>query len=750
MRCQHASLHRARLGSQQIERIGIQYQRSWVVNQRQVQGAPPIRLTQAWAQCNHRGTACTGGQLARATGVRHTFRAGSEQGPNVLGAGQCADQPGAATQRCFHAQTQCAARALVTTDGQHMTMVALVSVGTSRRQISKGAGIDGISGGLLCQERSGRHVQTFQNQLTHCIQSRASNQATLVGDEAHGQRRANRSAGYRSRIGIDAAGHVQRQYWPLKPVDRFDQCGRLLLRRAREANPKQSVDHQIRRRQRQARIEHRHVATRRAPVGKRLFGISAARYPGVKTEHHNLEPCGATTARQHITIAAVVARTAHDKQLVCLRPTPTKQREGRFTGACHQRVAGNSTGNRRSIDGANRGSGIQRLGITHGCDSILAAMSRMHTQPAADINCDALLDQIREWGTQLGFQSVGIAQPALAADAAHLMRWLADGRHGEMDYMARNVSARANPENLQPGTLRVISARMDYFPAAEDAWSVLSDATLGYVSRYALGRDYHKLLRRRLQMLATRIEQAIGSYGYRVYTDSAPVLEKALARNAGLGWIGKHSNLIDTRTGSWFFLGEIYTNLPLPADQATSEHCGTCTRCIPACPTGAIVAPYQVDARRCISYLTVELSGSIPENLRSLMGNRIYGCDDCQLVCPWNKFAKLSAEPDFRVRHGLDGLSLIELFSWDEATFLALTEGSAIRRIGWVRWLRNVAVALGNAPNHPHIVDALLTRTQHPSELVREHVAWALARQSEKAQAEAATGGRESQPTVGA
>ena len=357
----------------------------------------------------------------------------------------------------------------------------------------------------------------------------------------------------------------------------------------------------------------------------------------------------------------------------------------------------------------------------------------MHTPAPDDLDVEALSGQIREWGVQLGFQAIGIAEPTLAADEAHLRRWLAQGRHGEMSFMTRNISARADPEKLQPGTLRVISARMDYLPQAEDAWTVLDDASRGYVSRYALGRDYHKLLRRRLQILATRIEHAIGSYGYRVYTDSAPVLEKALARNAGLGWIGKHSNLIDARAGSWFFLGEIYTNLPLPADSATSEHCGTCTRCIPACPTGAIVAPYQVDACRCISYLTIELPGSVPEELRPLMGNRIYGCDDCQLVCPWNKFAKLSAEPDFRVRHGLDGLSLVELFSWEEETFLALTEGSAIRRIGWIRWLRNVAVALGNAPYRPQIVEALSARGQHPSQLVREHVAWALAQQAKKA-----------------
>jgi len=334
---------------------------------------------------------------------------------------------------------------------------------------------------------------------------------------------------------------------------------------------------------------------------------------------------------------------------------------------------------------------------------------------------------IRQWGRELGFQQVGITATQLDDDEAHLLNWLDAGRHGEMDYMARHGLKRSRPAELQAGTLRVISARMDYDPPqARDSWEVLEDANLGYISRYALGRDYHKVLRTRLQKLAERIAGEIGPFGYRAFVDSAPVLEKALARNAGLGWIGKHTNLINKQAGSWFFLGELYTDLPLPVDDAAEDHCGTCTRCIEICPTQAIVGPQQLDARRCIAYLTIELRGSIPVELRPLIGNRIYGCDDCQLVCPWNKFARKSAEPDFIVRHGLDSTSLIDLFAWSEEQFLARTQGSAMRRIGYEQWLRNIAVALGNAPASPAAVKSLQTRAEHPSELVREHVRWAL------------------------
>jgi epoxyqueuosine reductase len=331
---------------------------------------------------------------------------------------------------------------------------------------------------------------------------------------------------------------------------------------------------------------------------------------------------------------------------------------------------------------------------------------------------------------ELGFQKLGIAGIELGADERHLDAWLAAGFHGDMDYMQRHGTRRSRPQELVPGTLRVLSARMDYWPReARSADAVLSDGSLAYVSRYALGRDYHKVLRRALATLAEELAARAGPFGYRVCVDSAPVLEKALARNAGLGWIGKHTNLLARDAGSYFFLGEILTDLPLPIDTPATAHCGTCEACIPACPTGAIVAPYQLDARRCISYLTIEHFGSIPEPLRPALGNRIYGCDDCQLVCPWNKFARAAAHPDFKVRHGLDAPRLTELFAWTEAQFDERMRGSPIYRIGYERWLRNIAVALGNAPRCDAVVVALRARSEDPSALVREHVEWALARQ---------------------
>jgi epoxyqueuosine reductase len=361
-------------------------------------------------------------------------------------------------------------------------------------------------------------------------------------------------------------------------------------------------------------------------------------------------------------------------------------------------------------------------------------MSPVYTRRVTAPNYVQLAADIKNWGRELGFQQVGIAATDLAQDEAHLLSWLAAGRHGEMDYMANHGVKRSRPAELQAGTLRVVSVRMDYDPPqARDSWEVLQDPHLGYVSRYALGRDYHKVLRARLQKLADRVADAIGPFGYRAFVDSAPVLEKALGRNAGLGWIGKHTNLINTQAGSWFFLGELYTDLPLPTDEPASEHCGTCTRCIEICPTQAIIGPQQLDARRCIAYLTIELRGAIPPDLRPLIGNRIYGCDDCQLVCPWNKFARKSAEPDFIVRHGLDAASLIELFAWTEAEFLVRTEGSAMRRVGFEQWLRNIAVALGNAPTSAEVIASLRARVEHPSALVREHVQWALGEHAQKA-----------------
>lgn len=337
------------------------------------------------------------------------------------------------------------------------------------------------------------------------------------------------------------------------------------------------------------------------------------------------------------------------------------------------------------------------------------------------------MQRVRAWGRELGFDSVAVTGVDLSTAEAGLADWLVQGFHGDMDYMARHGMKRARPAELVPGTLRVISARMNYWPDAAEAERILGDSTRAYVSRYALGRDYHKLMRSRLQQLADRIAVEM-PHGHRVFVDSAPVLEVELAGRAGLGWRGKHTLLLDRSAGSMFFLGEIFTDLPLPVDEPQSDHCGRCTACIDACPTGAIVAPYRVDARLCISYLTIELKGPIPEALRPSIGNRIYGCDDCQLACPWNRFAHLTDEGDFAPRNDLDQASLIELFAWTEADFLERLAGSAIRRIGFERWSRNIAVALGNAPTSPAVIAALQARSGDASEMVREHVAWAFER----------------------
>ncbi len=344
-----------------------------------------------------------------------------------------------------------------------------------------------------------------------------------------------------------------------------------------------------------------------------------------------------------------------------------------------------------------------------------------------EVKFRTLAEDIKRWAGELGFRRAGITDVDLDGDEVHLLNWLAAGRHGEMAYMSRHGTKRSRPETLVPGTIRVVSVAMDYLPAgAAPTDAVLANDTLGFISRYALGRDYHKVIRRRLHRLAERIEEVVGHFGYRAFVDSAPVLEKALARNAGLGWIGKHTNLIARDGGSWFFLGELYTNLPLPADQAVGDHCGTCRACLDICPTAAIVAPYELDARRCISYLTIELRGTIPVELRPLIGNRIFGCDDCQLVCPWNRFARASDVADFLPRHGLDARRLVDLFAWSESEFLRNTEGMAIRRVGYEGWSRNIAVALGNAVTTPEVISALEGRSADRSSLVREHVSWAL------------------------
>ncbi|AGI26302.1 iron-sulfur cluster binding protein [Pseudomonas sp. ATCC 13867] len=340
-----------------------------------------------------------------------------------------------------------------------------------------------------------------------------------------------------------------------------------------------------------------------------------------------------------------------------------------------------------------------------------------------------LARSIKEWGRELGFQQVGIAGLDLEQHGEHLQRWLEAGYHGEMDYMGAHGSKRWRPDELVPGTLRVVSLRMDYLPGDTRMAQVLGNPEKAYVSRYALGRDYHKLIRKRLQQLAERIQQQVGPFGFRAFVDSAPVLEKAIAEQSGLGWIGKNTLVLNRKAGSYFFLGELFTDLPLPVDESHgTEHCGRCSACLDICPTAAFVAPYVLDARRCISYLTIELKGPIPEDLRPLIGNRVFGCDDCQMVCPWNRFARATDQGDFQPRHSLDNAALAELFLWTEEEFLSRTEGSPLRRAGYERWLRNLAVGLGNAPSTIPVIEALKARRAFPSELVREHVEWALGR----------------------
>ena len=348
------------------------------------------------------------------------------------------------------------------------------------------------------------------------------------------------------------------------------------------------------------------------------------------------------------------------------------------------------------------------------------------------MSADSLADlarDIRTWGTELGFQQTGITGIDLPVDEERLQEWLKHSYHGSMEWMRRHGHKRSRPAQLLPGTMRVISLRMDYWAETQfDPVQLLASPDLAYVARYSLGRDYHRIIRSRLKKLVARIQATGDTHFGRVFVDSAPVLEKPLAQNAGLGWIGKHTNLINRDAGSWFLLGEIYTDLPLPVDKPSSDHCGSCTRCIEVCPTRAIVAPYVLDARRCISYLTIENRGPIPREFRIPMGNRIFGCDDCQLFCPWNKFARPSKEPDFQPRHGLDAPQLTQLFGWKESEWLKRTEGSAIRRAGYLGWLRNIAVALGNASPSPAVRASLKSRASHASDLVREHVRWALAR----------------------
>lgn len=524
-------------------------------------------------------------------------------------------------------------------------------------------------------------------------------------------------------VGIDAAGHIQRKHRHARRVDGVDQGGGRIVRCAIQADAEQRIDDHIGLCQRIRKQFN--CTTDGEVVGTSALRQVRARAVFGQVHHADLTPCAVCQARQHIAVAPIVAGAAHHHEAARLRPAFQQALPGRLPGALHQgvAVAAEQRGGLR-IERARGGSVVKRERCVHAGNSILVAMSAVLARPDP---ADAAA-RIRVLAREAGFQRCGITGIELGEDEVHLRSWLEEGLYGTMHWMAQHGDKRSRPQELVPGTLRVLSVGMDYGRKDDaEAWNTLHDGNRAYVARYALGRDYHKLMRNRLQKLAERIQGEIGAFGFRVFVDSAPVLERALARNAGLGWIGKHTCLIDRNGGSWFFLGEIYLDLPLPIDTPATAHCGTCTRCIDICPTQAIIAPYRLDARRCIAYLTIEHDGAIPEDMRKPIGNRIFGCDDCQLICPWNKFAKRTDEADFRARNDLDVATLPQLFAWNEDEFLRRTEGSPIRRSGHERWLRNIAVGLGNASGTPEVLAALEARRDDDSALVREHVGWALA-----------------------
>ena len=650
-------------------------------------------------------------------------------GGDILRTRRDRHQPRTDTQRRLARQTRGACHADSTGDDQHMTLLTFMrSASTPRQQSRESILTDAQRRGRYVTKRFGRQIQRIEHHDADIVRTLAQIEPELEADETQRPLGTNAGAVNPARIGVESAGNVDREDGGLAFVDARDASNQFFVEITRKPRAENGVHDDL------GVIE---TVLRPALCGSAGCLVVLPRTQRIALQgvgrregnHTDIEMLRTRESRQHVAIAPVISRPAQDDDLLRGRPAAAQHAQCRLASIRHQCVARNS----KLVDGisiecTHLSGGVNGKRKTDHVPSILAAtFPSAMSHSAHDIPLDALPEQIRQWGYELGFQQIGIASVELADDERFLQRWLELERHGEMDYMSRHGMRRARPSELVPGTIRVISARMDYLPAqAAPAEDVLSEPELGFISRYALGRDYHKVLRRRLARLAEKISQHCRTTPYRAFVDSAPILEKAFARNAGLGWIGKHTNLINRSAGSWFFLGEILTDLPLTVDAPATAHCGTCRACIDICPTQAIVGPYELDARRCISYLTIELRGSIPLEFRKAMGNRIYGCDDCQLVCPWNKFAKIAVEPDFAVRHQLDAPHLIDLFAWTEEEFLTRTEGSAIRRIGYECWLRNIAVALGNAPSSRPVIDALNARRDHASEIVREHVQWAL------------------------
>lgn len=733
MRCQHPVVTLHRVSSQQIERIGINYQR-------QTRGQDPAeQLTRPVIAAEtrpDRDQCRASQQLIELAGFEHPathqLRPPRDHSTDILGPRGDAHETGTRTQCRFAGKPHRAAHTLITADHQHMPVTALVTAACPRRQHPP----EQLRTGTL-QLRAdpggihGPDTQIAVRNPAAAIRPGAQVQTLFQTDKGRGEVRAHRHTLNRAARAMQARRDIDRKHRQTRTVNRRHRIGIATLDGTLQPRAEQCIDTESR--TIEAEISRQKVFSRTAGGQKILVGgrrITLQRGRVRDRQHAHLQPGSKCQLRDDIAVATVVAAAAKYHPVIRSRESFARGTESHLPGPLHQFVTGNALLlNRDTIELAHLVRRVYPLRHTHPVIIICCSMSHQSISEQPRSDPAALAAAIKQFAAELGFQQTGISDIDLAADEEHLQAWLAQGRHGEMGYMERHGTRRSRPAELVPGTVSVISVRMDYLPDEDrDPRDRLEQSEQAYVSRYALGRDYHKLIRNRLQKLADRVAELAGPFGYRVFTDSAPVLEKALARNAGLGWIGKHTNLINKDAGSWFFLGEIYTDLPLPPDSVTDNHCGTCTACLDCCPTNAIVAPYEVDARRCISYLTIELHDAIPVELRELIGNRIYGCDDCQLFCPWNKFAEPTGEGDFAPRHGLDDSSLAELFAWSEAEWEARTAGSAIRRIGYERWLRNIAVALGNADTSDEIIAALTARAEHDSALVREHVSWALGR----------------------
>jgi epoxyqueuosine reductase len=739
MRCQHAMPTQGRRHAglrQHVQRVGIEHAGPSTVQGSVEQPSAPDGPAQPRTH-DDGSSLFQRGQITvlLVDTTRHYFRAACENRWHVLAARQHGDLACASAQGGFSGKHDGPTHSVIAPQQKQMSEHSFMGRTWARRQhLLPACQVKALCHGQF--ERWPRLYQAGKFQLTHLIRPLGGEQPGVEGDEGDGHVRPDRAALHDSTVRMQATGNIDGHYRQTGPIDFLDGIAINTAYGALQPGAQQGIQQYAAHFRIDVPGTDIHPGLPGPLCGlrrvtpepcERRNGVNLHFPPGLLREQGN-----------QVAITGIVATTTENRESSGFGPAPQQRSPGGLCGALHELQSGYAGLDNGGIQTARLGSGKKLAGQFGSSGHVNApilwqnhrpACHRLAIMPISAPPPAELARAIGDMAKALGFQQTGISEPDLAQHERWLDAWLSAGYQGEMQWMASHGTKRTRPAELVPGTRRVISVRMDYLPGDTLMARRLSQPDVAYISRYALGRDYHKLMRRRLQQLAEGIQALIGPFGYRAFVDSAPVMERALAAQAGLGWIGKNSMLLNRHAGSFFFLGELFTDLPLPVDTSDAEdHCGRCTACLDRCPTDAFVDARVLDARRCISYLTIELKGAIPEGLRPLMGNRVFGCDDCQLVCPWNRFAKASREEDFAPRHRLDQAELVELFRWDEEQFLRYTEGSPIRRIGHERWLRNLAVGLGNATTSIPVIEALRARLTHPSALVQEHVAWALAR----------------------